>query len=172
MFLICALVLINVMMKLYACNYNCPIIWCNQMWLQLLTLRFATSQYEMSCDLCFSANQCYDATIKFLWLQLLTLRFAASQYDKMQSYACDCNCWLCALPQVNMKVNDAILWLWSNLWKIVKLTGLLMILTSYHGINLPKFASNNDCLSAVHLRRLYALLHLPSLVWKQECNLC
>ncbi len=39
-----------------------------------------------------------------------------------------------------------------------------MILASYYGINLPKFASNNDRLSAVHLRRLYALLHLPLLV--------
>ncbi len=172
MFMICAPVLIDVMMKSYACNYNHPMIWCNRMWLQLLTLCFATSQYEMSCDVCFGANQCYDATSKCLWLQLLNLRFAASQYDNMQSYACDCNCWLCALPQVNMKVNDAILWLWSNLWKIVKLTRLSMILATYYGINLPKFASNNDRLSAVHLRKLYALLHLPSLVWKQECNSC
>jgi hypothetical protein len=46
-----------------------------------------------------------------------------------------------------------------------------MILAFYYGINLPKFASNNDRLSAVHLRRLYALLHLPLLVQKQECDL-
>ncbi len=58
----------------------------------------------------------------------------------MQSNACDCNRWLCALPQVNMIVNDAILCLWSNLWKIVKLTGLSMILASYYSINLLRFA--------------------------------
>ncbi len=81
-------------------------------------------------DLCSGTNQCDDKIVR---LQL------QSSNDKMQSYACDCNCCLCASPQVNMKVNDVILWLWSNLWKIVKLTGLSMILASYYGINLPKF---------------------------------
>ncbi len=74
--------------------------------------------------------------------------------------------WLCALPQVNMIVNDAILCLWSNLWKIVKLTGLSMILASYYGINLLKFARTmsawapyiwGDC------THCYILL-----VWKQD----
>jgi hypothetical protein len=88
------------------------------LWLQLLTLCFATSQYEMSYDLCFDANRCYDAIKCFV---IAIVDFVLS-------------------PQVNMKMNDAILCLWSTLWKIVKLTGLSMILASYYGINLLKFA--------------------------------
>ena len=83
--MICAPVLIDVMMISYACDYNCQILWCNQM------------------------------------LVIAIVDFVLS-------------------PQVNMKMNDAILCLWSTLWKIVKLTGLSMILASYYGINLLKFA--------------------------------
>ena len=108
-------------------------------------------------DLCFCANRCDDDIVR-LRLQLSDIM--------MQSNACDCNCWLCALPQVNMIVNDAILCLWSNLWKIVKLTGLSMILASYYGINLLRFARTmsawvpyiwGDC------THCYVLL-----VWKQD----
>ena len=142
-------------------------------------------------DLCFCANQCDNDIVRLrlqlsdimmqsnacdcnCWLNALpqvNMKWAmicdSTQIDvMMQSNACDCNCWLCALPQVNMIVNDAILCLWSNLWKIVKLTGLSMILASYYGINLLKFARTmtawapyiwGDC------THCYILL-----VWKQD----
>ena len=121
---------------------------------------------RINCDdLCSCANQCDDDIVR-LQLQLSDIMMQSNSCDcnpwlnalpqvnmkwamicastqinvMMQSNACDCNCWLCALPQINMKVNDTIRCLWSNLWKIVKLTGLLMILASYYGINLLKFA--------------------------------
>ena len=117
--MICAPVLIDVMMISYACDYNCQILWCNQM-LVIAIVDFVLCHKSIWNELWFVLRRKL-----MLWCnQMLVIAIV----DFVLS------------PQVNMKMNDAILCLWSTLWKIVKLTGLSMILASYYGINLLKFA--------------------------------
>jgi hypothetical protein len=117
--MICAPALIDVMMISYACDYNCQILWCNQM-LVIAIVDFVLRHKSIWNELWFVLRRKL-----MLWCnQILVIAIV----DFVLS------------PQVNMKMNDAILCLWSTLWKIVKLTGLSMILASYYGINLLKFA--------------------------------
>jgi len=78
----------------------------------------------------------YDA-IKCLWLQLLTLCFGTSQYD---GEWCDP-----LLVIKSMKDSEA--------YRIIDDPCFLLWYL------FTKICSYNECLSAVHLRRLYALLH-------------
>ena len=94
-------------------------LWCNQM----LVIAIA--------DFVLCHNSIWYDAIKCLWLQFLTLCFAESQCDMRQSITCDCNRWLCALPQVNMiwcnqmleiTINDFVLHcksIWYELWFVL-----------------------------------------------------
>ncbi len=132
--MICASALINGMMELYACNYNCRncalmqidvmmqsnacdcnrwlcalpqvnMIWCNQM-LAIAIVDFVLCRKSMWYE-----------TISNLWLQSLTLCFAATQYDMMQSNAWDYNRWLCASLQVNM--------IWAMICALAPINGMM-----------------------------------------------
>ena len=83
--MICAPVLIDVMMISYAYDYNCQILWCNQM-LVIAIVDFVLRH-------------------KSIWNELWFVLWRKSMLWCNQML-CDCNCWLCAFATSHQYENE------------------------------------------------------------------